>query len=73
MSLRHPVHTTAYLVFDRNIVLVQMHLSTGWCAFAVHSPLVKCTPQRIYQYGVATISRLLQMMGLFCKRALYKR
>jgi len=26
-----------------------------------------------YDYGVATISRLLQMLGLFCKRALYKR
>jgi hypothetical protein len=24
-------------------------------------------------YGVATISRLLQIIGLFCKRALYKR
>ena len=24
-------------------------------------------------YGVATISRLLEMIGLFCKRALYKR
>ena len=25
------------------------------------------------QYGVATISRLLEIIGLFCKRALYKR
>ena len=25
------------------------------------------------RYGVATISRLLQMIGLFCKRALSKR
>jgi len=24
-------------------------------------------------YGVATISRLLKIIGLFCKRALYKR
>ena len=27
----------------------------------------------ILLYGVATISRLLQMIGLFCTRALYKR
>jgi len=26
-----------------------------------------------YRYGVATISRLLKMIGLFCKRALEKR
>jgi len=28
---------------------------------------------RLYQYGVATISRLLKIVGLFCKRALLKR
>ena len=27
----------------------------------------------LVRYGVATISRLLKMIGLFCKRALYKR
>jgi len=27
----------------------------------------------IYTYGMATISRLLKITGLFCKRALYKR
>jgi len=27
----------------------------------------------IYTYGVATISRLLKIIGLFCKRALQKR
>jgi len=27
----------------------------------------------LYAYGVATISRLLKIIGLFCKRALYKR
>jgi len=27
----------------------------------------------IYQYGVATISSLLKIIGLFCKRALLKR
>ena len=26
-----------------------------------------------YEYGVATMSRLLKIIGLFCKRALYKR
>jgi len=27
----------------------------------------------IFSYGVATISRLLKIIGLFCKRALQKR
>jgi len=27
----------------------------------------------IHDYGVATISRLLKIIGLFCTRALYKR
>jgi len=27
----------------------------------------------LYTYGVATVSRLFKMIGLFCKRALYKR
>ena len=27
----------------------------------------------LYEYGVATISRLLEIIGLFCKRALWKR
>jgi len=30
----------------------------------------KCDTEPIYWYGVATISRLLKMIGLFCKRAL---
>ena len=30
-------------------------------------------PRVLGSYGVATISRLLQIIGLFCKRALYKR
>jgi len=29
--------------------------------------------RRVVGYGVATISRLLKIIGLFCKRALYKR
>ena len=28
---------------------------------------------KFYRYGVATISRLLKMIGLFCKRALHRR
>jgi len=33
---------------------------------------VYCSPyyNRVYSYGVATISRLLKIIGLFCKRAL---
>ena len=29
--------------------------------------------QYCVEYGVATISRLLKIIGLFCKRALFKR
>jgi len=29
--------------------------------------------QKVMGYGVATISRLLKIIGLFCKRALWKR
>jgi len=29
--------------------------------------------KHVYGYGVATISRLLKIIGLFCKRALCKR
>jgi len=37
------------------------------------SHLVGDTLVSIPGYGVATIGRLLQIIGLFCKRALYKR
>jgi len=38
---------------------------------SVSSLIIPTCPIRIY--GVATISRLLKIIGLFCKRALYKR
>jgi len=31
------------------------------------------TLDTVFAYGVATISRLLKIVGLFCKRALQKR
>jgi len=37
----------------------------------MHLTIVCCTLAP--RYGVAMISRLLQIIGLFCKRALYKR
>ena len=38
---------------------------------SVSSLIIPTCPIRIY--GVATIRRLLKIIGLFCKRALYKR
>jgi len=43
---------------------------------AIHICVCTCTYTYTYSrfaYGVATISRLLQIIGLFCKRALHKR
>ena len=36
----------------------------------IYLPSLHCDRIHIYVYGVATISRLLQIIGLFCKRAL---
>ena len=36
----------------------------------IQNPLPVCLSPLTWVYGVATISRLLKMIGLFCKRAL---
>ena len=43
------------------------HMNESCCADA------KVTSHRCRSHGVATISRLIKMIGLFCKRALQKR
>ena len=45
-----------------------------WCVSSHVSTEVTRPPEHhvAVQYGVATISRLLKIIGLFCKRALLK-
>ena len=49
------------------------NVSTYCCVLGCHWMYGKCIWFNSTAYGVATISRLLKMIGLFCKRALQKR
>jgi len=50
------------------------HASYDCVGYVTEDIHVAVMSHMIYmRYGVATISRLLQILGLFCKRALYKR
>jgi len=40
------------------------------CAVCVYVCAVNAGSARVVCYGVATVSRLLKIIGLFCKRAL---
>ena len=42
------------------------------CIFDISTHCIRCI-HHIFDYGLATISRLLNIIGLFCKRALLKR
>jgi len=62
---------------DRWVIMGQMHVRIRWTNTHVH--LIRRTNTHvdstyynpaIAHYGVATTSRLLQIIGLFCKRAL---
>jgi len=44
------------------------HISRGVCYRRAHT--LPSQPCLVVRYGVATISRLLKIVGLFCKRAL---
>jgi len=48
-------------------------LSSSWPWFHFHKSFSFFTYQSIFAYGVATISRRLKIIGLFCKRALKNR
>ena len=65
------IYTYAWAVVSiRLSLLVSIRLSL-WLS---HSSLISLvTRWCLSGYGVATIGRLLQIIGLFCKRALYKR
>jgi len=61
----------------QDIILPQVHLCMGWLRLRliqIVEIVVDCNSRlQIVHYGVATISRLLKNIGLFCKRALQKR
>ena len=59
-SLKGQVSCAEYRLFHRDLLQKR--------PICLRSLLIVATP-----YGVATISRLLKMIGLFCKRALYNR
>ena len=65
------VNGRAKMRFDGYCSTVQGLLD--WCeVHTTNSVVYLYIHTRIY-YGVATISRLLKIIGLFCKRALQKR
>ena len=62
------VHTHTYIhIYIRIYIYTYIHIY-----ICVHTYKNIHTTSRIWN-GVATISRLLKMIGLFCKRALLKR
>ena len=48
-------------------------LMTKWWMSGVSLVKISSSSDRDSSYGVATVSRLLKIVGLFCKRALQKR
>jgi len=56
------IHVYTYYLHDIHVIYV--------CTCNVH---VYILPHITYMYDVATISRLLKCIGLFCKRVLKKR
>jgi len=75
-----PIHTY--------VIRMHMHTYKHVCTCCIHTCIhvnewffsestahaqAQYSSMYIYAYGVATISRLLQMIGLFCKRTLWKR
>jgi len=58
------VQITVYLLADKGRLCIS--------AYIVEIPLTHSLTN-VYGYGVATIGRLLKIIGLFCERALQKR
>ena len=57
---------------SRRDISTYLHtLLESWGCIAEYSG-VYCRSTSLHCYGVATISKLLKIMGLFCKRAVYK-
>ena len=74
----HQSPTSTHLPFTNHLHLCICHSRiTYFCTFAITCRATQCTNHlHLYichswiTYGVATISRLLKMLGLFCNRAL---
>jgi len=68
------MHTAPYIEMYKSHVYIveQIHDSytfrNTWVVYLFDNVMYICHVE--YMYGVATMSRLLKMMGLFCKRAL---
>jgi len=69
-NTRRPVQITATPNVVRLTLLQRCMAFWGRLSLPLTHKSESCT---IYYYGVAKISRLLKMIGLFCKRALLKR
>ena len=50
-----------------------LYVNVYICMFVYMYVYILCTKISKYAYGVATISMLLKMIGLFCNRTLLKR
>ena len=74
MGLRHPVIHVGWL---RLVGSLQLYVSFAeyslfYRALLQKRPTIPCVETQ-WVYGVATMSRLLKIIGLFCKSALQKR
>jgi len=66
----HPhTHTLTTHTYAHTCAHAHMH-AIVYAHACIRAYTYRCT---LLTYGVAAISRLLQIIGLFCKRALYKR
>jgi len=59
-----------YNVFQRIAQYIEIHCIPQCNAISLYCEESKYSEQYIQQYGVATNSRLLKIVDLFCKRAL---
>ena len=70
------VYIYIYIYIQMCILVFHLCIYIYIYTYRFSSTCIRCRVSRgdwIYMYGVATISRLLQILDLFCKRALLKR
>jgi len=67
-------HMTYYIMWHMTYLYVRHDTNESWhMTYYAQYTLRSDTYATHYTYGVASIRRLLKMIGLFCKRALQKR
>ena len=69
IRMSHVIYLPTYLPFCVRIYL-SVHTLMVWMSHAAYTNASCHTSTNLSTYGVATISRLLKTIGLFCKRAL---